>query len=300
MNVPGIEQRRVVVNEFDFNVYIKPSSNDEGTLVLHHGIGSSALTFARLCQEIYKLNSSLGILCYDARYHGRTKTLGSVFDLSLQAMSADLELLIQTLLSKDEKLLLLGHSMGGTVVSSVSQKLGRDSGLRGLIVVDAVEGYARQALSSMSSLLALWPEKFSNLSEAVNWHLHSGHLLRDRTSAEISVPGCLQKEADGSYSWVLNLRKTKPFWDTWFDHLDEYFLASACARMLVLPGTMRLDTDLTRAQMQGKFQMVIFTDSGHFVQEDVPLKLAESVCHFWARNGHPIKFIPKFGQLRQD
>ncbi len=34
----------------------------------------------------------------------------------------------------------------------------------------------------------------------------------------------------------------------------------------------------------GKFQMVIFPESGHVIQEDAPDKLAESLVDFWKRN----------------
>lgn len=283
-----------------FNVYNKPAKNDEGTLVLHHGIGSSAMTFALFCEQISKINPDLGLLLYDARSHGRTvfKDPEHInYDLSLDSLVNDLEYVVSQMVSSHEKLLLLGHSMGATVVSNAAAGVLKTQ-VKGLIVVDAVEGYANQQLRSMSSLLSTWPQSFASLDDAVTWHLTTGHLLRNAESARISVPACLKKEGD-YYSWVLDLKTTKKWWDSWFTNLDRWFLSAPCARMLVLPGTIRLDTELTRAQMQGKFQMQIFNDSGHFIQEDIPRNLAECVSHFWSRNGHPIKVIPKFGQIRQ-
>lgn len=297
----SLREQAVAARGFTFHVLHAPSRDDEGTLVLHHGIGSTAMTFMLFVQHLRVLNPRLGVLMYDARFHGRTLAdAGVPFDLSLDALCGDLQHILGVVLPPAERVALLGHSMGGTVVAKVASEMGKAASLRGLIVVDAVEGYARQALSSMSALLATWPQSFGSVAEAVDWHLAAGHLLRNRDSAELSVPACLAPTSAGRLEWRLDLHKTKPFWDTWFSGLDAYFLRAAAARMLVLPGTVRLDTDLTRAQMQGKFQMVIYPDSGHFVQEDVPAKLAETVCHFWSRNGHPIRIVPKFGQLRTD
>lgn len=39
--------------------------------------------------------------------------------------------------------------------------------------------------------------------------------------------------------------------------------------MLLLAGTDRLDKELTIAQMQGKFQLVLLPSCGHAIQEDV-------------------------------
>ncbi|KAJ3025686.1 UNVERIFIED_CONTAM: Protein phosphatase methylesterase 1 [Siphonaria sp. JEL0065] len=57
-----------------------------------------------------------------------------------------------------------------------------------------------------------------------------------------------------------------------------------CGRMLLLAGTDRLDKELTIGQMQGKFQVVVFPESWHYVQEDVPEKFSASVAEFWRRN----------------
>lgn len=36
--------------------------------------------------------------------------------------------------------------------------------------------------------------------------------------------------------------------------------------------------------MQGKYQLVVFQDSGHFIQEDSPIKTAITLIDFWKRN----------------
>jgi pimeloyl-ACP methyl ester carboxylesterase len=70
----------------------------------------------------------------------------------------------------------------------------------------------------------------------------------------------------------------------WFSDLSNKFLKMRCGRLLVLAGTDRLDKTLTIGQMQGKFQMALFPESGHCVQEDCPEKLASTLKDFWQRN----------------
>ena len=55
-------------------------------------------------------------------------------------------------------------------------------------------------------------------------------------------------------------------------------------------------------QMQGKYQLVVYQDSGHFVHEDVPNKCALTLYDFWERNDRNssintarLKIVPKFG-----
>ncbi|KAF7728924.1 Protein phosphatase methylesterase 1 [Apophysomyces ossiformis] len=70
----------------------------------------------------------------------------------------------------------------------------------------------------------------------------------------------------------------------WFKDLSEKFLTSMTAKLLMLAGTDRLDKPLMIAQMQGKFQMHIFPEAGHFLHEDSPDKTAICLVDFWRRN----------------
>ena len=65
--------------------------------------------------------------------------------------------------------------------------------------------------------------------------------------------------------------------------MSERFLSAKTSKALLLAGTDRLDTPLTIAQMQGKFQMVVFPNSGHAIQEDEPEKFTQVVHDFLAR-----------------
>lgn len=45
--------------------------------------------------------------------------------------------------------------------------------------------------------------------------------------------------------------------------------------------------------MQGKYQLVVYQESGHHVMQDVPDKLAVQLVEFWTRN-QPLKIIKRF------
>jgi len=304
----GLKETEIQNHGFKFKVYWKKAEDDEGYLVCHHGIGSSAHTFALFTEKLMEANPKLGIITFDVRHHGYTDSLasggeGQITDLDPATLENDLQMILLNILPQDTpvSLLLLGHSMGGTIMARFANNKTKPANydIRGLIVVDAVEGYARQSLSSMHSLLSMWPQHFRSYDEAIKWHVERGHLLRNRESAKISVPPLLvQNPKTDLLDWKLVLSRTESNWDKWFENLDELFLQSPSARLLILAGVGRLDTSLTRGQMQGKFQLMLVRESGHFIHEDVPEKVAAAVNDFWSRNGKPIKIVPKFGQIR--
>mmetsp|Transcript_17955 Transcript_17955/g.25154 ORF Transcript_17955/g.25154 Transcript_17955/m.25154 type:complete len:82 (+) Transcript_17955:614-859(+) len=67
--------------------------------------------------------------------------------------------------------------------------------------------------------------------------------------------------------------------------MTELVVSLKMPKVLILAGRDRMakDTKLTVAQMQGKFQMVFVSKSGHSVQEDRPEKVEEVVHAFASR-----------------
>lgn len=50
-------------------------------------------------------------------------------------------------------------------------------------------------------------------------------------------------------------------------------------------------------QMQGKYQLQVFPEAGHFLHEDQPAKVAAVVAEFWRRNERASLVLPpKVGQ----
>ncbi|KAI8854948.1 protein-tyrosine phosphatase-like protein [Chytridium lagenaria] len=102
--------------------------------------------------------------------------------------------------------------------------------------------------------------------------------IRNSKIAPLLIPPQLQKVGE-KYVWRTDLAKTEPFWNEWFTNLSEKFLSVKAGRLLVLA-----DKALTIAQMQGKFQMVVYSECGHSVHEEEPEKFAKLLKEFYARN----------------
>lgn len=82
-------------------------------------------------------------------------------------------------------------------------------------------------------------------------------------------------ERDGFLTWRTNLFDTEPYWVGWYKDMSSRYLESPARKMLILAGRERLDTPLTIGLMQGKFQMVLMNECGHYIHEDVPEEVEE-------------------------
>ncbi|KAK4196383.1 Alpha/Beta hydrolase protein [Triangularia verruculosa] len=315
----------------------KPSTGGP-LFVTHHGAGSSALSFAVLGAEIRKRLPSAGILSLDARGHGLTtlSTPSEPIDLSLPTLSQDLcnaILLTAKAMSWPEipPLILVGHSLGGAVVTELAYQplLPPSASLLGYAVLDVVEGSALDALQSMQTYLSTRPQGFNTLKEGIEWHVRS-RTIRNSVSARVSVPALLvdttattttttvttvtttttvttvteqppspQPKTSKPWRWRTDLSSTQPFWQGWFVGLSKKFLGQGAkgpgrgaGKMLLLAGTDRLDTELTIGQMQGKYALQVFPEAGHFVHEDLPEKTAVALVDFYRRNDRSALVLP--------
>lgn len=135
---------------------------------MHHGAGSSGLSFATCAEEIRKIIPKAGILSLDARGHGRTimTTTSTPLDndapsmaaaaqcesnsqielnLSLETLSRDLVFVIRQTQAKMgwetlPDIVLVGHSLGGAVIVDVAKNGELGSKLLAYAVLDVVEG----------------------------------------------------------------------------------------------------------------------------------------------------------------
>ncbi|OGM45566.1 carboxylesterase-mitochondrial 37S ribosomal protein YmS2 [Aspergillus bombycis] len=291
------------------HVYLTPPTHSGPLFVMHHGAGSSGLSFAACAEEIRKILPKAGILSIDARDHGQTSTStgtgdGKVeLDLSLETLNRDLVFVVRETQSKMgwaslPDVVLVGHSLGGAVITDVAKKGELGAKVLAYAVLDVVEdtGSAMDALQSMEKYLSTRPTRFPSLASGIEWHTRS-RTIRNRTSARVSVPSLLYEETtptDPSKPWVwrTNLAETKPFWENWFIGLSKKFLEARGGKLLLLAGTDRLDKELMIGQMQGKYQLQVFPEAGHFVQEDQPVKTAQVLVDFYKRNDRSALVLP--------
>lgn len=225
---------------------------------MHHGAGSSGLSFAVVGSEIRKKLPSAGILSLDARGHGSTVTTREVpLDYSLETLRVDLLSVIQQTQQQMgwkelPPIVLVGHSLGGAVVTDLAKSYALGNSLLGYTVLDVVEGSALDALQSMTTYLSTRPTGFASLQAGIDWHIRS-RTVRNSVSARTSVPALLTEVSGDSrpWKWRTNLAATEPFWSDWFVGLSKKFLEAKGGKMLILAGTDRLDKELTIGQMQG-------------------------------------------------
>jgi protein phosphatase methylesterase 1 len=252
-----------------FHVYVTPPATSKAPLVvLHHGAGSSAMSFALMAKEIKKGMPELGILAVEARDHGSVvwDAEGNIDNnLSVENLTQDLNDMLQLVEAKLgwtelPTIVLVGHSLGGAVVTHMANSGLLNKYLLGYAVLDVVEGSAMEALKHMQTYLASRPKHFPSLPAAVEWHIRS-RTLRNPQSARASVPSLLLQGSDGRWAWRTELGSTEAYWENWFTGMSDKFLKGRGAKLLILAGTDRLDKELMIGQMQGMVPGVIVSAS---------------------------------------
>lgn len=287
----------------DYHVYLTPPNNPskDPLFICHHGAGASGLSFALFALELRRLLPTAGILSLEARGHGShiTDLSGKeIVDYSLESLTKDALAMVQLTTASQSWpqipcSVLVGHSLGGAVMTTLSTTHFRafGSSLIGYCVLDVVEGSAIEALSHMKTYLASRPKTFGSVEDAVLWHTRT-RTIRDQRSAEASVPSLLIPNGQGELTWRTDLAATNPWWEEWFKGMSQKFLVGRGAKLLILAGTDRLDRELMIGQMQGKFQLVVLPEAGHFVHEDVAEKTASLLVEFFKRNDRSQMVLP--------
>lgn len=283
-----------------YHVYVTPPADlVKGPLfVCHHGAGASGLSFALFAREIRQRLAGCGVLAVEAREHGSVvedAEDGNV-NLSLATLSDDLLEMINLTVARLgwpqlPTIVLVGHSLGGAVVTHLAKSSTLGSKLLGFAVIDVVEGSAMEALKMMQSYLSTRPKSFASVEEAIDWHTRS-RTIRNPESAQVSTPPLLLQQEDDRWAWRTDLSSTSAYWEDWFNGMSSKFLQGKAAKLLILAGTDRLDKELMIGQMQGKFQLVVFPEAGHFVQEDLPSRTADTLVEFYKRNDRSSLVLP--------
>jgi protein phosphatase methylesterase 1 len=285
-----------------FHAYLT-SPVDKGPLfVMHHGAGSSGLSFAVVGSEIRKQLSTAGILAMDCRGHGLTRTPDDATpNLGLERLASDLYAVIQATKSQMgwaqlPPIVLVGHSLGGAVVTELAKTARLGTSLLAYAVLDVVEGSAMDALQSMMTYLSTRPPAFQSVESGIDWHVRT-RTVRNSVSARTSVPPLLVRDdktndAARPWRWRTDLAATQMYWTDWFSGLSKKFLEAKGGKLLLLAGTDRLDTELTIGQMQGKYALQVFAEAGHFIHEDLPEKTAMTLVDFYRRNDRSALVLP--------
>eukprot|EP00298_Acanthocystis_sp_HF-20_P004308 c14647_g1_i1.p1 GENE.c14647_g1_i1~~c14647_g1_i1.p1 ORF type:complete len:363 (-),score=165.81 c14647_g1_i1:23-1090(-) len=278
-------ERQVVIPSTGdtFQVYVcdRPTENSI-VFVSLHGASHSALSWAPAAKELKSAKAG-GVVAIDFRGHGKTKTQEEE-TLSAEILAADITNVLNILYdNKLPPIMLVGHSMGGGIAARIASSSVLGSSLKALCVVDVVEGSALAALRTSKAFFDTRPQSFQSIEEAIKWSHRSGG-MKNIESARVTVPAQLVFESStNQYLWRTDMTTSEPFWAGWFQGLSTMFLNSPCPKLLILAGRDRLDVPLMTGQMQGKFQLIVFPECGHMVQEDQPIKLAQALNIFSQR-----------------
>jgi protein phosphatase methylesterase 1 len=161
-------------------------------IVCLHGAGHSALSFAALAEKLKPVNT---VIAFDFRGHGQHFAENEA-DLS-QAELMDETLRVLNYVEqthKNRSIVLLGHSMGGSIACKVVHKIEKEmkdhvlcKALVALFVIDVVEGTAMEALPFMEQIVHNRPSEFPDVVSVIKYGVQSGQ-VRDKRSARVSMP----------------------------------------------------------------------------------------------------------------
>ena len=278
-------------------------------IICLHGAGHSGLSFAPVALK----NKDYRIISFDFRGHG-FNTQSPYNDFSEKTLINDTIQVLNHVHEKypEENLILLGHSMGGSIATKTCCQILKEEQkypelykkMQGLIVIDVVEGTAMDALPFMENIVHNRPEKFNSIQKGIEYMYKSG-TIKNLESARISVPPLLKEEKNEKtgkvvYKFKTNLLDSKPFWNEWFIGLTKAFLSCNIPKMLMLAGIERMDKDLTIAQMQGKYKLSIMRNVGHIMHEDKPeeaIKFIKEFIHTFRITATETEMKPIIGKL---
>ena len=279
-----------------------------------HGAGSSSFTFNTLCSHLQNIDPNIIFLTYDLRGHGLTDSTNlKDITFNLDDFVGDTneiityflkEIFKENDLPKKSSILLLGHSLGGsicaTILSHKTTPTNEDyfwrKNILGLILLDIVEEIAIDSLDKMDIVIQRTPTTFPNIKQCLNWHL-GNKLPGNYDSAKFSIPYlfklCNLKDDKYYLKRITKFKDFKPFWNTWFVGLSDNFVnAKGACKLLILSGaderTKNLDKQLIIGQMQGKYQLTIFNNGGHFIHEDCDFNVALTIAEFVKRNDNKL------------
>ncbi|MBA0808561.1 hypothetical protein Gohar_024290, partial [Gossypium harknessii] len=132
-------------------------------------INASCLTcYGRLSFALSasKIKEKARVVAMDLRGHGKSSTENDL-DLSIETMCNDVFAVLKALYGDSPPaIVLVGHSMGGSVAVHIAAKKTLRS-LAGLVVVDVVEGTAMASLVHMQKILSGRMQHFSSIEKAV-------------------------------------------------------------------------------------------------------------------------------------
>jgi pimeloyl-ACP methyl ester carboxylesterase len=240
-------------------------------LVILHGLFGSLdnwLTHAKKLSEYYQ------VILVDQRNHGHSDWSD---EFNYDLLSNDLEELLEYL--RIEKIILLGHSMGGKTAINFTQKYPEK--ISKLIVVDiGVKGYPMHHDQILKGLNSIDLEIVNSRSEATK----TLSKFIDSEGVKQFLLKNLYWIEKGKLAWRINipiLEKNMP------DILTELDNTEVFEQTLFIRGALShyiLDDDIENLEsIFNDFQLVTIENAGHWVHAEQPETFIETVLSFCLR-----------------
>jgi len=265
-----------------FNPRDKGQQADKSIVILH-GLYGSSQNWRSIAQRLHEDIAHLDVNVVDLRNHGNSP---HVPDMSIQLMVNDVCRYVQE--NNLQRVLLLGHSMGGLVVQTLALQSAAE--LLGLVVVDI----APRSVSA--DIVVSSHVKFVDAMQAVD--LSHVHNLKDADALLASaVPDAqvrrflltnlravLNPDRTVGYQWKLNLpaiRSFLPELSIPFQALSGHKYAGPTMFVSGSRSGYILPSDVPRIrELFPHAEMQVIDDAGHWVHHDKPREFLQCLSQF--------------------
>mmetsp|Transcript_21426 Transcript_21426/g.25331 ORF Transcript_21426/g.25331 Transcript_21426/m.25331 type:complete len:313 (+) Transcript_21426:107-1045(+) len=258
-----------------------------------HGAAFSALSFALCSKELVELSEGKSaVIAADLRGHGHSSSNNDT-DISIDVLTSDLDSILKHLYQDrslgPHRMFLVGHSLGGSVATHLCNTITHDPDSKinvcGLALIDCIEETALRSLENADLALRSMPPRFESPNHAIAY-MHCTNQIKNIESCRVSVPPRIVRETpQGQWVWRTDLLASKKHWNNWFLGFTDIFLAQTCPKLLCVSNASLLDTPMTIAQMQGKFEFRCLPHCGHHIHEDDPREVARMLLLFSTHMG---------------
>merc|ERR1712224_107670 len=147
--------------------------------------------------------------------------------------------------------------MGGSIAAKTIEYIQKNHAdeewskhVKGLFIIDVVEGSAMDALPFMEEIVKNRPNVFPDIPSVVKYG-YTSQTVRDLKSARVSMPDQVVEKTDDKgnkvYVWRTDLLASKQYWIEWFKGLTDIFLNLRIPKQLLLAASDRMDKELTIA-----------------------------------------------------
>ncbi|WP_026474734.1 alpha/beta fold hydrolase [Alkaliflexus imshenetskii] len=258
----------------------RETGKGERTVVIVHGLYGASDNWMSIAS---RLENSFRVLLPDLRNHGRSFHHP---EHNYEVMAADLLHFISSRTS--EKVVLLGHSMGGKVAMRLA--LEHPQMVEQLVVVDiAPKDYGRFTNYGevtndheliLKTLIALHPENFdsrTDMDEALKSQFKSKQLRQFLLKN-------VKRSADGKYQWQLNLETLLENLEEIMDGFSSMTTSARDLPTLFIRGDkspyVRDEDVLPISRFFPKNQVVTIPDAGHWVHAEQQELFLKTLLYF--------------------